>query len=376
IITVTNVDENSAPTAAAGGPYVVDEGSSVTLDGSGSTDAEQDPAILSYTWAFDNDGIYDDDTGINPTFDAIDGPATVTVGLLVTDEGGLTSTERAAITINNVPPTIANVSATQAPVAVGAAINAGGSFSDPGVNDTHTGTWDWGDGSTSAATINGGTVGSDNHTYAAPGVYTLKLTITDNDGDSAEQSYQFVVVYDPSVGFVTGGGAIDSPAGAYVADPSLTGEANFGFVAKYKKGQSTPDGNTQFQFKIADLQFHSNAYEWLVVTSGGKAMFKGTGTINGAGNYGFLISAIDADIASSTDVDLFRIKIWDRDNRDVVVYDNQLDAGDDADPTTAITGGNIKIHQQGGGNKANSADADTTNGENNQIFLPLIANSD
>jgi hypothetical protein len=41
-----------------------------------------------------------------------------------------------------------------------------------------------------------------------------------------------------------------------VAEPTLTGKANFGFVSKYQKGQSTPDGNTEFQFKAGDLNLH------------------------------------------------------------------------------------------------------------------------
>jgi hypothetical protein len=43
-------------------------------------------------------------------------------------------------------------------------------------------------------------------------------------------------------------------------------------------------------------------------------------------------------------MDLFRIKIWDKDNGDMVVYDNELGGADDADPTTAIGGGSIVIH--------------------------------
>jgi len=74
-------------------------------------------------------------------------------------------------------------------------------------------------------------------------------------------------------------------------------------------------------------------------------MYKGTGTINGEGNYGFQLSAIDEDLTPSTDVDLFRIKIWDKDNNDEVIYDNKLGAEDDSDPTTEIGGGNIKIHK-------------------------------
>jgi hypothetical protein len=44
-------------------------------------------------------------------------------------------------------------------------------------------------------------------------------------------------------------------------------------------------------------------------------------------------------------VDRFRIKIWDKDNGDAIVYDNQMDAADDADPTTVIGGGSIVIHK-------------------------------
>ena len=45
----------------------------------------------------------------------------------------------------------------------------------------------------------------------------------------------------------------------------------------------------------------------------------------------------------STSVDLFRIKIWDLGSGQVV-YDNLMDAPEDADPTTALGGGNIVIH--------------------------------
>jgi hypothetical protein len=84
----------------------------------------------------------------------------------------------------------------------------------------------------------------------------------------------FVAVYDPAAGFVTVGGWIMYPAGAYTANPDLTGKATFGFVAKYKKGANVPDGNTEFQNKAGDLNFKSTSYDWLVV-AGMKAHFKG-----------------------------------------------------------------------------------------------------
>ena len=123
----------------------------------------------------------------------------------------------------------------------------------------------------------------------------------------------------------------------------LTGRANFGFVAKYKKGKTVPEGSTEFQFKTGDVNFHSNTYEWLVI-AGHKAMYKGVGTINQAGNFGFMLKAIDEKLTPSTDVDKFNIKIWDKDNGDAVVYDNSLGATDDEPANQEISGGQIVIH--------------------------------
>jgi hypothetical protein len=74
------------------------------------------------------------------------------------------------------------------------------------------------------------------------GVYTIRLTITDQGGASGQSVFQSVVVYDPNAGFVTGGGRITSPAEAYPTDPALTGKASFGLNARYAKGATTPSG--------------------------------------------------------------------------------------------------------------------------------------
>ena len=42
-----------------------------------------------------------------------------------------------------------------------------------------------------------------------------------------------------------------------------------------------------------------------------------------------------------------KLKIWDKDSNDGVVYDNQVmgNTGDNGDPTTGITHGQIKVHK-------------------------------
>src|SRR3989442_6266592 len=57
------------------------------------------------------------------------------------------------------------------------------------------------------------------------------------------------------------------------------------FRSAYQPGARVPSGNTEFQFHAADFNFHSTSYDWLVV-SGPKAQYKGSGTINGAGDFG------------------------------------------------------------------------------------------
>jgi hypothetical protein len=119
-----------------------------------------------------------------------------------------------------------------------------------------------------------------------------------------------------------------------LVDP--VGKATFGFVSKYVKGKTLPTGQTEFVFAAGGINFHSSSYEWLIVNqSGANAQFKGDGTINGSGNYTFMLWAGDGDKDTNpATVDTFRIKIWNTATNEVV-YDNGSD--------TAISGGNIMI---------------------------------
>ena len=109
-------------------------------------------------------------------------------------------------------------------------------------------------------------------------------------------------------------------------------------------GATTPSGQTEFQFRLANLNFHSESYQWLVV-AGPKAQYKGVGTINGTGNYGFMLTTIDGQINGRGGIDKFRIKIWDK-ATETIVYDNQIGAVDTDDPNTVLSGGSIVIHKQ------------------------------
>jgi hypothetical protein len=220
---------------------------------------------------------------------------------------------------------------------------------------THTAAWSF-DTASITGVVNetsGSVTGS--YSFTAAGVYGVKLTVNDGVGgitiantvsstNAPPNLAAQVVVYDPSAGFVTGGGWIDSPAGAYIANPALTGKATFGFVSKYQKGATIPTGETEFNYKVANFNFHSTNYQWLVI-SGPMAQYKGTGTINGSGNFNFMLTGREGKLAGSNTADGFRIKITDSAGN--VIYDNLLSTDDSMTSanTQAIGGGSVVIHK-------------------------------
>ena len=169
---------SSPPTAASGGPYAGNEGATVTLNGSGSTDPQG--SALTYAWSF-GDGTTG--TGVSPTHVYADN-GSYTVSLTVTDALGLSSSAvTATATIANVAPTVS------APVSfaatAGSAVPFSATFSDPGVNDAPwTYSINWGDGSTATtgSTSSQTTAITASHTYAASGTDTVRVTVTDKDG--------------------------------------------------------------------------------------------------------------------------------------------------------------------------------------------------
>jgi hypothetical protein len=331
--------DNRPPAAAPGGPYAGTEGSPVLFDGGASSDPDGD--ALTYAWSFGDGG-----TGSGVTVQhayAQDGAHTVR--LTVRDPDGAGHEAVTTATVANVAPSIASLAAPVAPVPAGTAVQVSAGFDDPGVLDTHTATIDWGDGAVTAAAV-GGATASGSHVYAAPGVYTVTVRVADGDGGvSAPAVHRYVVAYDATGSFVTGAGWIESPAGAWAAQPALGGRAHFGFSARYRSGAAVPTGNTQFRFQAAGLDFRGTEYEWLVV-AGSRAQFKGSGTIDGVGGYGFFLVAIDGDAGGGAD--RFRIRIWRKGadgSEGAVLYDNHAGEGLDSAAATAIGAGSIQIHR-------------------------------
>ncbi|HXV71061.1 MAG TPA: PKD domain-containing protein, partial [Acidimicrobiia bacterium] len=271
------------------------------------------------------------------------------ITVMVTDNNGASGHGRAGHTVRNRSPILHEFLAPLDPVVVGETVHASLEFSDPGVLDTHSAEWDWGDGTTSAATIteaNGTGVATGTHVYSAPGLYTLTVTLVDDDTGFATTSHEHIKVHAPGVGFVTGAGTFQSPAGAYLADPSFIGRAQFNFVGRHD-GQAAPDGRFRFRLMGADLRFESSGHDALTL-AGPWARIEGTGTVNGQGVYDYLLTIVDGKLLDGEDA--IRIRIRERaadGSPGIVIYDSQLvgDTHDAAMPTVELAHGSITIHR-------------------------------
>ncbi len=240
-------------------------------------------------------------------------------------------------------PQINSVVGPTDPVPLGTAVTLSVGYATVGDPAAASVTFVWEDGTETVVAPLAEGVATATHLYGGPGVYPVTVRVTDEDGDMAESRFDYVVVYDPTAGFVTGSGWILSPPGAYTLDPTLTGKAKFGFESKYKRGATVPSGETEFEFSAGGFHFHSKTYQWLVLL-GARAQFKGTGYIEGGPLCGFLLTATDGQLPLGGGTDKFRIRIWNQ-ATGVMLYDNRRGAPEDinnADPQ-ALGGGSITI---------------------------------
>ncbi|MFF7163383.1 family 43 glycosylhydrolase [Streptomyces sp. NPDC008086] len=248
----------------------------------------------------------------------------------VTLTGGRGS-DTATVDVANAAPAITSATGPKSAVSVRQRATVTADFGDAGTRDSHTCTVDWKDGAAPADGTVTGSVCRAEHVYTKAGIHRPVIKVTDDDGASDSSALPELIVYDRGAGPALGAGVITSTAGAYPASPAVTGKAAFSFAVAYGWGAAVLTGKAAFDFGPAKLKFRSTGSDWLVIT-GSRAVYQGSGTVNGSGGYGFRITATDGP-------DTFRIKIWKKSTGDVV-YDNL---------TGARTTGVVKIADNPGG---------------------------
>jgi PKD repeat protein len=103
-----------------------------------------------------------------------------TINLTLTDDEGAFSTSTAVIEVNNLPPIVEAGPDQTVLENVPAAFSA--TISDPGLLDTHTVSWDFGDGSPPVSGVEA------SHGFDAPGTYIVTVTVEDDDGGIGQDS--------------------------------------------------------------------------------------------------------------------------------------------------------------------------------------------
>ena len=176
---------NSPPSAdaSAGSPYSIYEGESLTLNAANSSDPDSD--TLTYLWDLDNDLVYGDAVGENPTINwatlqsnNINDEGIYTIGLKVDDGHGGTDTTTTTITVNNIAPILSTTGFSS--VALGDVYTLNLSVVDPGEDIITEWVINWGDGVIETFTGNPSVV---THTYTNGGfTNNILASATDEDG--------------------------------------------------------------------------------------------------------------------------------------------------------------------------------------------------
>jgi len=180
---------------SSGGSRLVVEprtGDKIRFDASGSSDP--DGRITNYAWDWESDGTHDVASSVATAEHMFSASGSHRVTLRVTDDKGATAevTKTIGIGVRQTPQ--ASFSFAPSQPSIVDEVRFTDASTDP---DGQVSSWSWefGDGTTSAER-------SPTHTYAKRATFTVKLTVTDNDGLTGTKSQALTVVnLPPEVSF-------------------------------------------------------------------------------------------------------------------------------------------------------------------------------
>lgn len=309
-ITIANVP----PTATLTAPSTAPEGSAPTVSITGATDASAADVAAGLHYAIVCDGsslaavtYASASTTASKTCPAVDGPGNIAVRARVIDKDGGFVELTTTIHVTNVAPAARILAPADGSVfRVGAHVALSGSFTDPGVLDTHTAVWTVGGTAVPATVVEHGGAGTAAATWtpSAAGLYPLSLTVTDRDGGTTTVAGGTHVVFDPDAGSVAGAGALLDPGRDLVL---------FELDARYRDHDSSPAGDVELH--APHLTLDATRLDWLVVTSP-SFVLQGVGRVDHRSGFRFRLSG------TTGHPDQLRVQIWASDGS--VVYDSTL----------------------------------------------------
>jgi PKD repeat protein len=219
-LTVTNRAPASSFTA---NPSPATKNQQVSFNASASSDP--DGTIAKYEWDLDGNGSYETDTGTSASAtQSYAAVGSITVGLRVTDNEGVSATSTKSLVVASQPPT-ASFDASPSPADTGQTVTFNGSASSDPDGTIAKYEWDL-DGNGSYET-NTGTTATTARSYPTAATLTVGLRVADSDGGTATTTRN-----------VTVNNRVPTASFTATPNPANTGQA----VAFNGSASSDPDG--------------------------------------------------------------------------------------------------------------------------------------
>ncbi|MDX2038441.1 MAG: PKD domain-containing protein [Isosphaeraceae bacterium] len=282
--------------------------------------------------------------------------------VVVTDDTGLSASRKVTIHVETREPIIAitgPLSGTT--IQVGIPTLVGGRIDNPRVGGIYQTRWYFtAQDATTPTIISTATVQaqnseplafSSNVVFVSVGIFGIRLEIVDvatgatatttSLDDSAGGGPARLIAYNPLAGYVVGAGGLNVPPGAFTASPNLGGLVSFEIESRYVGNSVVPTGKTTIRLSRTNFTFASTSLQWMIV-DGSTARYRGIGTVNGSGEFGFEISVVDGGLRTPAVRDRIRIVINDLASGSTV-FDNHPGLPPSAEPTEQIRTGQIRI---------------------------------
>ena len=263
---------NAAPTVNAGDDMVMVEGGTLNLAAT-FADASGDTHTATINWGDGSSEAGTVGAGAVTGSHVYPDNGSFIVTVTVTDDSGLSGSDSKLLVVTNAAPTVdagADQTANE-----GATVSIAPTITDPGTNDTHTTTVNWGDGTVNSSLT---------HVYGDNGTFTVTVTSTDNDGASGNDTLTVNVAnVGPGVNVDDFSGRVNVPVNLTASISDASGDTH---TAQINWGDGTVEAGTVNQ---------------------------ATGTITGShtytteGDYTVTVTATDDDGGSGSDTALASI---------------------------------------------------------------------